>query len=180
METTCFHSCTELGCLESWGCPAGGGSHSFSHLPSPFTIFHSACGVFSLFLEDFSKNSSCQCIQGHFYTTLLLTWHFQADGDSEHHPHSASHSQIAAEMLDLPLEQGSWTAQISQLDASLLPVPSTGAALGLGQAGTAQHRALGHCLSVFVLKWKVRTHCGKPENAGKQRWKHSLRQSEGG
>lgn len=63
------------------------------------------------------------------------------------------------------------------------PVPwtSTRAGLGPGQAGTAQQKALGHLLSVFAIKGKVSHSLQKNTgNAGKLRWKHSLKQSKDG
>lgn len=78
VEATCFHLCTELGCLESKSCLFGWYSHVSGHFPSPFTIFHSACvglAAHCAVPEDSSRRSSCQCIQGHLFNSPLLTWH---------------------------------------------------------------------------------------------------------
>lgn len=78
VEATCFHLCTELGCLGGRGCSGGQYSCVSGHFPSLFTIFHSACVDLAGHCpapKDSSRKSSCQCVQGHLFSSPLLIWH---------------------------------------------------------------------------------------------------------
>lgn len=83
--------------------------------------------------------------------TIAHLAHLQADGESEDHSPSASYSPV---VLDLALEWGSWTSQVTQPAGGCScspdqPKPEHGAVVHPGRGDTAQQKA-----ATSLLPWE--------------------------